>query len=131
MNNIKKLRQEKGLTQKQLAKEVHITQTAVSQWELGKTAPDKQIANKLADFFGVTLDFILGRTTERTSSYYASNINDSNFVQGNGTITVGENSTSSCEEAELLRIYRALDVRNRAKLLNTAFALEDEVKEGH
>lgn len=126
MNNIKKLRQEKGLTQKQLAQEVHITQTAVSQWELGKTAPDKQTANKLADFFGVSLDFLLGRTTERTSFYYASNINDSNFVQGSGSITVGENNTTSEEEAELLRIYRSLDVRGRAKLLNAAFALEDE-----
>lgn len=123
MNNIKLLRVEKGLSQEQLAKEAHVTQTAVSQWEVGRTAPDKDIANLLADFFGVSLDYLLGRTSDRNNSFIASNISGSNIVQGNGTVLVGENFSK--EEAELLRIYRALDVRGRAKLLNTAFALED------
>lgn len=129
MNNIKLLRVKNGLKQEELGNIVHVTQTAVSQWEKGRKSPDKETAIALADFFGVSLDFLLGRTTEWTSFYYAGNINDSNFVQGSGSITVGENSTSSsCEEAELLRIYRELDVRSRAKLLNAAFALEDEYK---
>lgn len=123
MSNIKLLRVEKGLSQEQLAKEVHVTQTAVSQWELGRTAPDKDVANTLADFFGVTLDYLLGRTTERNNSYFASNISGSNLVQGSGSVTVGE--TLSKEESELLRIYRNLNVRGRSKLLNVAFELED------
>ncbi|MCM1168045.1 MAG: helix-turn-helix domain-containing protein [Ruminococcus sp.] len=128
MNNIKLLRVEKGLSQEQLAKEAHVTQTAVSQWEVGRTAPDKDIANLLADFFGVSLDYLLGRTSDRNNSYIANNISGSNIVQGNGSVLVGENFSK--EETELLRIYRALDVRGRAKLLNSAFALEDESKGG-
>jgi putative transcriptional regulator len=132
MSNIKLLRVEKGLSQEQLAKEAHVTQAAVSQWELGRTAPDKDVANKLADFFGVSLDFLLGRTNDRNTQYFAQNISSSNVVQGSGTVTIGE--TISREETELLRIYRSLDVRGRARLLNTAFALEDEkepVCQGH
>lgn len=126
MNNIKLLRVEKGLSQEQLAKEAHVTQTAVSQWELGRTAPDKDVAIILADFFGVSLDFLLGRADDRNNSYIAHNISGSNVVQGGGSVSVGE--SFSKEEAELLRIYRELDVRGRAKLLNAAFVLEDESK---
>lgn len=106
---------------------MHVHQTAVSQWESGKVNPDVQTQKKLAIFFGVTIDYLLGES-ENNQLYYANNIRGSNFVQGNGSVTVGEHDTTSKEEAELLRIYRELDVRNRAKLLNTAFELEDEGK---
>ena len=129
-NNIKILRVEKNLSQEELAKLVHVTQTAVSQWEKGKTNPDMGTADKLALFFDVTVDFLLGRTNERTNSYYASNIRDSHFVQGNGSVTVGADIKISKEEAEILRIYRLLDVRKRAKLMGVVFELEDEIKRG-
>ena len=85
------------------------------------------MAESLADFFGVTLDYLLGRTADRNNSYFASNISGSNFVQGSGSVSIGDIETTTKEEAELLRIYRALDVRRRAKLLNAAFSLEDDI----
>ncbi len=131
MNNIKILRVEKNLSQEELGKAVHVTQTMISQWEKGKKEPGREVAAALADFFCVSLDYLLGRTTERSNSYFAKNISGSNFVQGSGSVTVGETDDMvSKEESELLRIYRELDVRSRAKLLNAAFALEDESK-GH
>lgn len=126
MNNIKLLRVEKNLSQDELAKQVHITQTAVSQWEKGKTNPDMNTAKELAEFFEVTIDYLLGRSEERTYSYHASNIKDSQFVQGNGSVIIGSNFRISKEEAEILRIYRLLDVRDRAKLISVAFELEDK-----
>ncbi len=128
MNNIKLLRVEKGLTQNQLAKEMNLTQTAVSQWEIGRNVPDSQTSKKLAEFFGVSLDYLLGRSNERTTSYYASNISDSNFIQGSGSVTVEQSELLSKEEAEILRIFRNLDVRDRTKLLNFAFEIEDNSK---
>lgn len=128
MNNIKILRVEKNLTQLQLGKIVHVAQTAVSQWEQGIKNPEHETAVALADYFGVSLDYLLGRTTERNSSYFASNINGSNFVQGSGSVSVGETDATTKEEFELLRIYRELDVRGRMQLMNAAFALEDESK---
>ncbi len=126
MNNIKILRVEKGLTQDQLAKEINLTQTAVSQWEIGRNTPDSHVAKKLAEYFGVSLDYLLGRTKYRNSSYYENNFNDSNSIQGSSSVTINGNTEISKEETEILRIYNELDVRSRTKLLNYAFELEDE-----
>ena len=65
MKNIKTLRMELGLSQKELAKSLNVHQTAVSQWEQGRTAPDIEIAKRIADFFKVSLDFVLDYTDEK------------------------------------------------------------------
>ena len=57
---IKQLRNQKGLTQAQLAQQLHVHQTAVSQWECGRTFPDRETIIKLAAFFCVSADVILG-----------------------------------------------------------------------
>ncbi len=134
MNNIKILRTEKNLSQEELAKQIHVTQTMISQLEKGKKQPSREVAESLADFFEVTLDYLLGRTAERNNSYFANNISGSNLVQGSGSVSISDIETTTKEEAELLRIFRALDVRERARLLNTAFALEDKkepICQGH
>lgn len=127
MNNIRLLRVKSGLSQRELAEKLHVHQTAISQWESGRANPDVQSQKNLAAFFGVTIDYLLDMS-EDSQKYYANNINGSNIVQGNGSVTVGECDITSKEETELLRIYRELDVRGRAKLMNAAFALEDESK---
>jgi transcriptional regulator with XRE-family HTH domain len=124
-NNIKILRAEKNMSQKDLAKQVHVTQTAVSQWEMGKTNPDIKTADKLALYFDVSVDFLLGRTSERIKSCYNNTLNNGYFVQGNGTISVGKDTHVSKEEAKILKVYRTIDVRSRAKLMNLVFELED------
>ena len=63
--NIKKLRQEKGITQEQLAERLHVTRQAVSNWEIGKTQPDIETLTVLAEFFEVTVEeLIYGKTTQ-------------------------------------------------------------------
>ncbi|MDR1572380.1 MAG: helix-turn-helix domain-containing protein [Clostridiales Family XIII bacterium] len=129
MNNIKILRVGKNMSQDELAKQVHVTQTAVSQWEKGKTNPDIQTADKLALFFDVSVDYLLGRIDERSNAYYASNIRDSHFVQGNGFVATVNDMKISKEEAEILRVYRLLGVRERAKLMSAIFEFEDGIKQ--
>lgn len=60
MSIIKTLRNEKGLTQAKLAKLCNVHQTAVSQWEKGRTAPDKESLKILSEIFGVSVDTIMG-----------------------------------------------------------------------
>lgn len=60
-NNIKELRKEKGLTQRQLATLVNLKQANISRWESGKIVPNVLDCWKLADFFDVTLDYLIGR----------------------------------------------------------------------
>lgn len=58
------LRQDKGLTQNDLANLVQISRSALSLYELGKREPDFSILSKLAQFFGVTTDYLLGRPSD-------------------------------------------------------------------
>lgn len=60
MNNIKSLRTSRGMTQKQLASLCGVHQTAVSQWEKGRTDPDKNSIVTLSEIFNVSADTIMG-----------------------------------------------------------------------
>lgn len=57
---IKELRQSKKLTQKDLAKTLHVTPQAVSKWERNESNPDIQTLLKLSEYFHVSVDEILG-----------------------------------------------------------------------
>ena len=58
---IKEERNKKGMSQKELGDMFQITQQAVGSWETGKSVPDAVTLSRLADFFGVSTDFLLGR----------------------------------------------------------------------
>lgn len=59
---LKELREEKGLSQSQLSKELKgiITQSAIARWELNKRMPALDSVIILAQYFGVSLDYIAG-----------------------------------------------------------------------
>ncbi|MBR5252453.1 MAG: helix-turn-helix transcriptional regulator [Clostridia bacterium] len=63
--NIKKLRRERDITQEQLAEFLHLTPSAISQWETDRVLPDVQYIPKLANLFRVSADEILGINVER------------------------------------------------------------------
>lgn len=57
---IKELRVESGITQKQLAEKLNTTNSAVCDWEKGRTQPDLQMLTKIAGLFSVSTDYLLG-----------------------------------------------------------------------
>lgn len=61
---LKNLRMEKNMSQQELADIVGKTQQAVYLWEKGENEPGIESLILIADFFGVTTDFLLGRQTE-------------------------------------------------------------------
>lgn len=68
MNRIKKLRIENKISQLKLAKILNVHQTAISQWETGRTTPDIEIAKQMAAYFNVTLDYLLENTSTNVQS---------------------------------------------------------------
>ena len=60
----KKIRTEKGLTQKQVADGIGITEQAYQRYEYGKTVPSALVLISLADYFDVTLDYLVGRSDD-------------------------------------------------------------------
>ncbi len=63
---LRKKREEKGITQKTLGDAVFVTRQAVSQWENGTRYPDLLTAKKLAEYFGCTIDELLGEDKMHT-----------------------------------------------------------------
>lgn len=62
-NQIIKLRKEKSLTQQALAEIINVSTAAVCKWETGASIPDINTLCSLADYFDVTVDYLLGRIT--------------------------------------------------------------------
>ena len=61
-NLIRELRKEKGITQKDLADQLHITDRAVSKWERGLCAPDIALLEPLSEILGVKITDIISGT---------------------------------------------------------------------
>lgn len=64
-NRIAELRSEKRLTQEELAQKIGITRAALSHYENNRREPDHEFTQKLADFFHVSVDYLMGRTFDR------------------------------------------------------------------
>lgn len=62
IERLKQLRAEKNISQAALANVMGVSQQAVAKWETDKATPDPSAISKLADYFGVTSDYLLGRT---------------------------------------------------------------------
>jgi transcriptional regulator with XRE-family HTH domain len=62
---LKQLREEKELSQQELAKLFCLSQSTIAYYELDKKQPSQKTLQRLAEFFGCTVDYILGRTDIR------------------------------------------------------------------
>ena len=60
MNRLKELRKEKKLTQKELADKINVSKITVLRWEDGTSNIKPEKAKKLADYFGVSVPYLLG-----------------------------------------------------------------------
>lgn len=103
MNKIKELRLSKKLSQQQLAKILFVNQTAVSQWERGATTPNLQLLTKIADYFNVSIDYLIGNDTNKKSP------------------SIKEELTA--DEQKLLKSFRELNEEGQYILLSQAEAL--------
>ncbi len=63
-NNIRKLRKSHNLTMKQLGEMMGVSESTISLYENNKAQPDIGMMYKMADYFGVSIDFLLGRKTD-------------------------------------------------------------------
>ena len=62
---LKELRSRKNITQSDLASALGVSLGAVGNWESNKRMPDYETLKKLADYFDVSIDYLLGRETKK------------------------------------------------------------------
>lgn len=62
---IRELRRRAGLSQEELAEKLNVSRQAISKWELGTAVPTADKLVDIADFFGVSLDFLMRENSER------------------------------------------------------------------
>lgn len=89
--NLKQLREARGITQTELAKQLGVVRSTICFYESEQHSPTPEMLIKLADFFGVTVDYLLGREDEAPASVH--------------TPTTSEHTEA---ERELLTLFREL-----------------------
>lgn len=62
---LKELRDEKHISQAQLARALGVVQSTVGMWESGKSVPEYNTLLKAADYFSVSVDYLTGKTNEK------------------------------------------------------------------
>lgn len=72
MLRIKELREERNIEQKVLAYDMKVSQPTVSDWENERKLPSMENIIKLADYFHVSVDYLIGRSTSRVAEYPTS-----------------------------------------------------------
>lgn len=65
---IRQLRLSAGMTQRDLAQRINVGNTTLSQYESGARVPSDEVKIKIASVFGVSVDYLLGASSERNST---------------------------------------------------------------
>lgn len=65
---LKKLRNEMKITQEELGKEINVTKVSISGYENGNRSPDTETLQRIANYFNVSVDYLLGRTDALTTN---------------------------------------------------------------
>ena len=61
-SRLKELRNEKGLSQYEIGKLVNMSKMAISHWEKGHSEPSIAQLIRLSEYFGVTVDYLVGKS---------------------------------------------------------------------
>lgn len=98
LENLKKLREEAGVTQKQLADVIGVSQQSVNKYENHNIEPDIETLIRIADYFNTSVDFIIGHTDLRRR------------------VSKVEAYELSCDEAFIIDSYRKMTPRQRKSI---------------
>ena len=101
---LKSLRTEIGLTQNELAEKLFMSKNTICEYEKGRAEPSIETLKKIADVFGCSIDYLVGRE------------NDFAISQAVGL---------SGNEKTLLSAYRSLPENAKKTLLNSAITFKE------
>lgn len=106
MKLLKKLREEKGLTQSELGKELGISPSTVGMYEQGRRVPDVPILKKMSAFFNVSIDYLLENVNHDVPMKMPKDLNK--FLQQSEIIFDGDTYNLTDEDRDL--VMKSLEV---------------------
>ncbi len=121
---IANLRKKRGMSQSQLAKELNIGTSTLGMYETGKRSPNPEMLNKIADYFHVSVDYLLGREI-KTEAYYELSNKEKNDIalqaeklmegieSGENLNFYGEPATEEQKERLLIAVQTAMEMNKR------------------
>lgn len=113
---LKEMREERHLTQNEVAQQIQTSQTNIGRWEKGLNEPTASFLVRLADFFNCSVDYLLGR--------------EDDF--GNVVVQTEKPAPLPQDEQELLETYRKLDNLNKIHVsIYAEVRLEEQKKESN
>ena len=121
------LLEERRISQKDFASAIGVSSRNISSWHTRGSDPPADLICRIADFLGVSTEWLLTGDERGRSSFVNNGSLSGNLGPNSGTVYVvnGGKRILSDECAELVRVYEALDIRNRIKLLDFAFQMAD------
>ena len=106
MKLLKKLREEKGLTQSELGRELGISPSTVGMYEQGRRVPDVPILKKMSAFFNVSIDYLLENVNHDVPMKMPKDLNK--FLQQSEIIFDGDTYNLTDEDRDL--VMKSLEV---------------------
>ena len=128
--NIRKLRNEHGMTQIQFASEIDRSQSVVAQYERGQRMPSTEIIAKIASVFGVTSDSIYYSKEEIKEASKNEDWYGDYFGYGEGS-NEAESVLLQPDELYLIQCYRAAERSAQMYALQMLENNPVQVKKGH
>ena len=139
MNKLKELRKDKGLSQQALAQQIGVHYRTLQNWENGKTHIKPEKAEQLADFFGVSVGYLLGLDTTENDNITDLIAKVNEWAISNGLdksdpktqwkkVIDGDMLETIIEIANQLNLLAYEEIKNRrGKMINGTFVKEDDL----
>lgn len=88
--NLKKLRTEKGLSQRELAERLYVTRTSVNRWECGNRLPDIAMITRLSEVLGVDVNVLLNAAAQSDENPIVIMVDDNKVILNGGMPIIEE-----------------------------------------
>ena len=89
-DTMKKLREEKGLSQNEIAKRMYVTRTTVSRWESGHRLPDAAMITRLSDVLGVDVNILISAAAQSDKNPIVIMVDDNKVFLNDGMPIIEE-----------------------------------------
>ena len=112
---LKALMSEKGVTWKQISEELKIGKNQPKYWEEKDTLPDGKTLIKLSQYFGVTVDYLLG-------------VEDQNAALMKRAFDILDESNTTEQEKALLAMFRSTSEEGRLRIIQAVMNICNEIE---